>query len=200
MHVHEPQAATPSNVATVGLTLVTTAIVTVTGLTVPFLRRFSGAPYVASTTQSRNAIKAALRTHSSAKKSSAESGIRQPRIVDLGSGSGEIVLDAARMGYDAIGYELNIWLILLSRLRAYRQGTPNARFIRKDFWHASLHDCDAVVVFGVPRIMSRLGEKLRRECATGCLVCSNTFEIGGWHAFHQHSGVWFYSVRRSDRE
>jgi len=36
-------------------------------------------------------------------------------LVDVGSGDGRIVLEAARRGYKAHGVELNPWLVLYSK-------------------------------------------------------------------------------------
>lgn len=41
--------------------------------------------------------------------------VRSETLVDLGSGDGRIVIEAAKKGYSAVGYELNYWLVLYSR-------------------------------------------------------------------------------------
>src|SRR3989344_9080791 len=43
-------------------------------------------------------------------------------VVDLGSGDGRLLFTAAAAGAKAIGYEINPFLILLTRLKAYFQG------------------------------------------------------------------------------
>lgn len=188
-----------SRAAAIGLTAVTTTIVALTALTAPFLRAFTGAPYVASAHAARNALNVHLGAHA-ATLQAAKPHVRpagKPRMVDLGSGSGELVLDAARRGYNAIGYERNLWLVLLSRYRAYRRGLHrHAHFVCADLWSVPLHRFDAVVVFGVPSIMARVAQKVRAECQDGCLVCSNSFEIVGLPRGQRIGGVWFYSVWR----
>lgn len=176
--------------AGVGLAVVSSALVGLAVVTGPFLRRFSGAPYVASTEASRRAIRAALRRHAEG----AGRG-RRLQVVDLGSGSGEVVVEAARDGHAAVGYELNVWLVAASRWRAARAGVgERARFVWGDMWEAEVGAADAVVVFGVPGIMQRVGRKLEGECRAGCLVCCNSFRIEGWRARSATANVWTYAV------
>lgn len=180
-----------SPIAKVGLAVATTSIIALSAITIPFLRRFTGAPYVASSSASRAAIRTFLQSRSHQLKSSSEKHLR---LVDLGSGSGELVLDAARLGFTAQGVELNLWLVLVSRLRAWRSGLGNkTTFEWRDMWDVHCGRYDVVVLFGVPGIMKGVSEKLGRECHDKAVVCSNTFEIEGWSGRRQ-GGVWFYDV------
>uniref|UniRef100_A0A8C5T7T6 ATP synthase c subunit lysine N-methyltransferase n=1 Tax=Malurus cyaneus samueli TaxID=2593467 RepID=A0A8C5T7T6_9PASS len=47
---------------------------------------------------------------------------RSGSLVDIGSGDGRIVIAAAKKGFQAVGYELNPWLVWYSRYRAWRDG------------------------------------------------------------------------------
>lgn len=180
-----------------GLAVVATAAAALTLATLPFLRRFSGAPYVASSAAARRAILAVLRERASAARPAPRAAAR-PRLVDLGSGSGELVLDAARAGYVARGVDLNPWLVLASRARARRARVAHrASFAWEDMWRADVRDADAVTVFGVPGIMQRVADKVERECRDGCVVCCNSFDLPGWRAVARRGGVAFYEVGRA---
>lgn len=181
------------SVRLIGIVTVSASLLTLHIGVLPFLRRFSGAPYVSSSVKARSAISEALRHRASVRTKDGRPRPR-PRMIDMGSGSGEIVLDAARSGFAATGYELNTWLVALSRWRAWKASLPHARFVRSDMWTASLHGADAIVVFGVPGIMDRIGAKVANECPRGCLVCCNSFPIKGWRPMHKKAGVWFYDV------
>lgn len=50
----------------------------------------------------------------------------KPKLVDLGSGDGRIVIEAAKKGYEAVGYEINPWLVLYSRHLAKKQGVADS--------------------------------------------------------------------------
>lgn len=59
-------------------------------------------------------------------------------LVDLGSGDGRIVIEAARLGLRSEGLELNPWLVAYSRWKAYRAGvSASTSFHAKDLWKVS---------------------------------------------------------------
>lgn len=189
-----------SHVATIGLGLACVSILTTVGLSAPFLRRFSGAPYVASSTSARQLIISRLRLEAE-KKVGCKNG-EELRIVDLGSGSGDVLLEAAQKirQVQATGYELNMWLVLLSRWRAYRQGIASrVHFVWGDMWHAPLKNTDAIIVFGIPAIMNRIAGKIESEARNDCLVASNSFQIDSWRPIEVKAGVWLYRVGLSNR-
>lgn len=64
------------------------------------------------------------------------------------------MLEAAKMGLQATGYELNPWLVWYSKLTARLQGLHhNAAFYRRDLWKVDLTRYDSAVVFGVPQMV-----------------------------------------------
>lgn len=168
-----------------GVTLCATAGLCV--ITAPFLRSFTGAPYLASSNLARRTIANHLRNL----RNSSSTALR---LTDLGSGNGDLVLEASKTGYSARGFELNPWLVLASRYRAWRYSSTTATFYRQCLWTTRLHDEDVVVVFGVPSMMERLGEKLQNECKSDSWIISNTFRLPGWKASYSKSGVHFYEI------
>ncbi|XP_071807882.1 ATP synthase subunit C lysine N-methyltransferase-like [Asterias amurensis] len=104
------------------------------------------------------------------------SGKAKGSLVDLGSGDGRIVLEAAKMGLQATGYELNPWLVWYSKLTARLQGLqPKAAFYRRDLWKVDLTRYDSAVVFGVPQMMPKLQEKLEKELKDDGVVIACRF-------------------------
>lgn len=184
--------------AATGFYAVCTLLAGLTAATVPFLRRYGGAPYVASAPAARAAIRTWLQTY--------QQSTRRPsplRFTDLGSGGGEFVFIAAKAGFQARGVELNWWLVLRSRLRAYQLSAElrnRVEFKRQDLWTSHLDEEDVVVVFGVPDMMKRVGELVERQCKNGCIVCCNTFPIPGWKPMKKKGGVYFYNVGDQRRE
>ena len=101
-------------------------------------------------------------------------------LYDLGCGDGRFLIAAEkRYGVKAIGFEINPWAFLLSRLRVMVQRAHVAIHFR-DFWKADLRDADIIFCYLFPDIMERLREKLSRELKTGVKVISCNFEIPGW--------------------
>jgi hypothetical protein len=111
----------------------------------------------------------------------------RPNFVDLGSGDGTAVLTAAALGYNAIGFELNPTLWLISSLRRIlstnRTIRSQSRFILGDMFHneiakTSLRDADCVMIFGVNSLMPQIARLVQRECCRpGCLLMSYRFRV-----------------------
>lgn len=112
---------------------------------------FVGAPYVPTRTRDLQLILKAA-------------GLKKGElIVDLGSGDGRLLIEAARSEYRAKGFELNPFLVVLSwlRLRKYRKA---ASVTMADFWMVPLpDDTKAVFVFLAAPFMARLEKKLEKE-------------------------------------
>nr|ACO10837.1 C16orf24 [Caligus rogercresseyi] len=138
------------------------AAIAISGLCLPFvtpaLRRIC-LPYVPATdTQVQNVMKAL------------QGRPKGGTLVDIGSGDGRIVFEAARLGYKATGIELNPWLVLYSKIKNLFTGSSlegSASFRRQDLWKSDLRDYDNIVVFGVEEMMKELEVKLVKEVKLG---------------------------------
>ena len=124
-------------------------------------------------------------------------GIRSGlRVVDLGSGDGAILFEAARRGADAIGLEINPFLVWFSRMRAKRLGLcDKITILRQDFYSHPLGEVDAVLVYLWPETMDRLRDKFLRECRLGTKIISNAFPIKGWRAIMEKDDVFVYEIK-----
>ena len=73
-------------------------------------------------------LRAMLR-HLPRRSSGGGTGLRatRPLLVDLGSGDGRVVVAAAQQGWDALGYEMNPWLVMYSRASALGAGVSPVR-------------------------------------------------------------------------
>ncbi|CAL1286188.1 unnamed protein product [Larinioides sclopetarius] len=80
---------------------------------------------------------------------------RKGNVIDLGSGDGRIVLAAAKMGFPAVGVELNPWLVIYSKIKTLYLGlSDSASFQRRDIWKTDLKKYDNIVIFGVEQMVS----------------------------------------------
>ena len=111
---------------------------------------------------------------------------RDAVFVDLGSGDGVAVLEAARRGLRSTGVELNLSLWLVSRLRALVQRSP-ARFVVGNLFEFDLRplSVDLVMVFGVVPIMGRIERKVAAETPPHALVISHKFKLTGECGFRE---------------
>uniref|UniRef100_A0A7N4PLC8 Adenine nucleotide translocase lysine methyltransferase n=2 Tax=Sarcophilus harrisii TaxID=9305 RepID=A0A7N4PLC8_SARHA len=107
---------------------------------------------------------------------------RSGKMVDLGSGDGRIVLAAYRQGFcPVVGYELNPWLLQLSRFHAWRAGcAQKVSYQKKDLWKVNLADCKNITVFLAPSVLHLLENKLLEELPNETRVISGRFPLPNW--------------------
>ena len=81
-------------------------------------------------------------------------------VVDLGSGDGVVLSVAVKHGATAYGYEINPFLVILSKLRLGRK----AKIKMADMWATKLpKETTLVYVFSVSRDTKRLARYLQRQ-------------------------------------
>uniref|UniRef100_A0A8C5M6U9 ATP synthase subunit C lysine N-methyltransferase n=1 Tax=Leptobrachium leishanense TaxID=445787 RepID=A0A8C5M6U9_9ANUR len=124
---------------------------------------------------------------------------RSGPMVDIGSGDGRIVIAAAKQGFQAVGYELNPWLVWYSRYRAWREGVNHkATFYISDLWKVSFSHYTNVVIFGVPQMMPQLEKKLHMELDESARVIACRFPFPHWIPQHVSGEgvdtVWIYDL------
>jgi predicted RNA methylase len=101
-------------------------------------------------------------------------------VYDLGCGDGRFLIAAFRKyKVKAIGFEINPWAYMLSRLKIKLWNT-NVSVLFKDFWRSDLGSADFVFCYLFPDVMEKLREKLSQELKAGAKVISCNFEIPGW--------------------
>ncbi|MEE6497401.1 hypothetical protein FKM82_002736 [Ascaphus truei] len=107
---------------------------------------------------------------------------RSGKMVDLGSGDGRIVLEAAKRGFrPAVGYELNPWLVRLSYFYAWRaRYTGQVSYLRQDLWKVRLNDCGNVSVFLAPSVLQLLESKLLAELPDDARVVAGRYPFPTW--------------------
>ena len=109
-------------------------------------------------------------------------------LLELGSGDGKILLLAAQSGLDAVGIELNPFLVVWSRLRTWRY-RKQIRIIWGDFWLTDWPACDGVFSFLLERFMPRLDDRMKRVRKP---LASFAFQIPGRKADVEREGIFLY--------
>ena len=98
-------------------------------------------------------------------------------LVDLGSGDGAVLVEAAKRGIRCIGYELNPLVFSISYIRVWKYRKLVTLRLR-NFWNVPIpKEAKAVFVFLLDKYMVKLDRKLETELSKGTKVVSYTFEI-----------------------
>lgn len=116
------------------------------------------------------------------------------KIVDLGSGDGRLLVALAKAGAEAHGYEHNPLLVLKSKQNFKREGVEGKAFVHmSNFWDVDTSQFDGIVVYGIPYIMTRLEEKLKKELRPGARVVSYSFPFPNWEPTKKEKAVYLYT-------
>jgi hypothetical protein len=168
-----PLKSTPESkrrLMTAGLVAGTTVFGTL-ALIAPFVLSRSPLPYMATP---GSKVRQALQHLS---KQGHERGV----FVDLGSGDGEAVYQAVRMGYRrAVGVELNFTLYALAQCRRLfwsRDERARSSFFCRNLFHYDIKQADAVMFFGVTPLLIAISEKVAKECREGTHILSYRFPL-----------------------
>ena len=122
------------------------------------------------------------------------------RVLDLGSGTGDVLLAFARQGAQVTGIEINPLLVLVSWLRLKAAGVPRGRYtvLWRDFFSGRLPKTDVVVLYLMPESNTRLCAKLEAELP-GALAIVNRFDLGDWKPLSAEGRVRIYRVPGSSK-
>jgi 16S rRNA A1518/A1519 N6-dimethyltransferase RsmA/KsgA/DIM1 with predicted DNA glycosylase/AP lyase activity len=114
-------------------------------------------------------------------------------LLDLGSGSGSLLIAAAQRGIQATGIEVNplLWLVSWIRVWPYRQ---LVRVRLGDFWQANWPAVDCIYIFLIGHYMGRFADSLERKAKLPVKVVSYTFKVPGQRPIKEVSGLYLYSL------
>ncbi len=117
------------------------------------------------------------------------------KAADLGSGDGRVVIALARRGAESHGYEVNPFLVILSRRNIRRAGLAGRAFIHwGSFWRADLSGYNLITVFQVGFIMGRLEAKLKRELSPGARIVSHHWRFPTLRPEETREDIYSYRI------
>jgi hypothetical protein len=160
-----------------------------------------------TTSSSKKNTNINLRMQRTATRKQQQQQIHRLVFVDLGSGDGEAVKQAAKLGYDAVGLELNATMWLVSSIRRLLFFTKEER-TRSTFVYGNMFDhslgeshgsggghhghrrnvdfvrwwnADVVMIFGVTPLMASISRKIQDECKPGTYILAYRFGLPLFH-------------------
>src|SRR5256712_310972 len=103
-------------------------------------------------------------------------------VYDLGSGDGRLVITAAkRFGARGVGVELQTELVELARIGAKHEGVADrVKFVQGDLFETDIKDASVVMLYLLPRFVTRLVPRLRAELSPGTRIVSHDYPLAPW--------------------
>ncbi len=102
-------------------------------------------------------------------------------VLDLGSGDGRIVIEAARRGAMGHGVEIREDLVQEARRAAARAGVgERTLFLQQDLFTMDIRHATVVTLYLMPDVNLQLRPKLLADLQPGTRVVSNSFHMGDW--------------------
>ena len=107
-------------------------------------------------------------------------------VIDLGSGDGRIVIEAAKRGARGLGVDLDPALVKLATRNAREAGVADrARFEVKDIFDTDLSRASMITMYLLPDFNVKLKERLL-ALKPGTRIVSHDGGIGDWPADETH--------------
>ena len=104
------------------------------------------------------------------------------RLVDLGSGDGRIVIEAARrFGAKGLGVDIDPQLVELARANAKRAGVESlASFEVKDLFETDLRGVSVVTTYLLPEVNLKLLPRFIDQLKPGARIVTHDYDLGPW--------------------
>ncbi|MDH4189626.1 MAG: class I SAM-dependent methyltransferase [Betaproteobacteria bacterium] len=101
-------------------------------------------------------------------------------LLDLGSGDGRIVIEAARRGARGLGVDIDSSLVARARQNAARAGVADrARFETRDLFETDLSPASVITLYLLPEVNLKLMPRLL-ALKPGTRVVSHDWDMGSW--------------------
>ncbi|MEK7581410.1 MAG: methyltransferase domain-containing protein [Patescibacteria group bacterium] len=100
---------------------------------------------------------------------------KRETVVDLGSGDGRLLFEAASFGAFAVGYEINPFLIALSKLKRKLKGLDEqVKINAQSMWKADLKVADVIFVYSLAKKTKKFEDFIYTNAQHGTRVVVNT--------------------------
>lgn len=120
-------------------------------------------------------------------------GLKKGEIFyELGSGDGRVVIEAAKMGAKSFGIEQSWIRVWLSRIKAKKLNLKTADFFHGNIFDRHYYNADVVFIYLLPKGVSKLENKLRKELEKGSRVITQTYHFKHWRPIIKDDEFWLY--------
>jgi hypothetical protein len=118
-------------------------------------------------------------------------------VFDLGSGDGRMLIEAAKRGAHARGWEINPFLVFWTRLVALRYGVRKQVTVHlQTYQKATLTDATVIFLYNMPSFLPALEKKFKKELKPGTKIYSYKFPLATLKPIKEtKSGVFYYVAK-----
>jgi ribosomal protein L11 methylase PrmA len=115
------------------------------------------------------------------------------KVIDLGSGDGRILIEAAKKGATAIGYEIDPILVAESKRKIAKAGVDEKAKIKlKNMWQADFNEADVIFVYLFPKYLAKLKKLLEEKLTHPVTVISNDYQIPDTQPTKVKANIYLY--------
>lgn len=115
--------------------------------------------------------------------------------VDLGSGDGRLLFRAAAKGAIAVGYELNPFMVVLSRLHAQLKGlAENVMVHRQNMWQADLKVADVIFVYSLKKTIAKFEDFIYKNAGPNTRIVVNLHPFPGKKPIKSVNDIYLYKI------
>lgn len=112
-------------------------------------------------------------------------------LLELGSGDGRVLIEAAKKGIDSVGYELNPLLVIYSRIKTIKY-RKNIRIIWGNYWRKQWPKADGIFVFLLQPYMEKLDKKIEQNYHDEIKLVSFAFKVPNKKISKEIKGMYLY--------
>jgi len=112
-------------------------------------------------------------------------------LLELGAGDGRVLKAAAQRGWNVVGIEFNLFLVVIAYLRTWRY-RKQVRIIWGNYWQTEWPQADAVFTFMLQKYMTRLDENIEKWRNKPLKLVSFAFYIPDKKAAVERNGLFVY--------
>ena len=113
-------------------------------------------------------------------------------IAELGSGDGRICIELGKKGAKVYGFELNPFLVWISRRKIKKSGLKNVKIYWKNFWKVNLFPYNKIVMFQFKTIAGMLSRKFNEELYPGTKIISHWWKLPRWKILKKEGRIYLY--------
>lgn len=124
-----------------------------------------------------------------------EQSRRRETVIDLGSGDGRLLFKSAQLGARAIGYEINPFLVFITRVFAKFKDLSKLVTVKKEnLWKANLKEADVIFVYGRKKTMQKFEDFVYKNAKKGARIVVNTNPFPNKKPLKSENKIFLYRI------